>query len=79
MVSVPVARDGSKFTPALKRRNGFWIGDKGAEKSVETFEEALSVLRRMMVPRWRRPNSSGNWGIVAGTDWAELDLGTENE
>ena len=71
---VPIARDGSRFTPSQHRRTGYWIGDKGAEKTVETFEEALDVLRRMPVPRWRRPNQAGNWGIVAGVEWVEMEI-----
>lgn len=75
---VPVARDGSVFTPALQRRSGFWVGDKGAEKTVETFEEALDILWRMPVPRWRRPNHAGNWGIVAGVEWIEVEAEAED-
>ncbi len=71
VLMVPVARDGSMFTPALRRSTGYWVGDKGAERTVPTFEEALEFLKRMPVPRWRRPNASGNWGIVAGVDWVE--------
>jgi hypothetical protein len=76
VVVVPIARDGSKFTPTLKRKTGFWIGEKGAERTVETFEEALSEFRRMQVPRWRRPNEAGNWGIVAGVGWVDLEIDT---
>jgi hypothetical protein len=27
----------------------------------------------MPVPHWRRPNSSGNWGIVSAVRWARVD------
>lgn len=67
------------FTPALRRNTGFWIGAKGAEKVVKSFEEALNSLRSMPVPRWRRPNTSGNWGIVAGIEWVELKVEPESE
>ncbi|HCX69130.1 MAG: hypothetical protein CMI61_16175 [Parvibaculum sp.] len=70
---VPVAKDGSKFTPHLKRSNGFTIGAKGEERNAESFEVALAELERMEVPKWRRPNSAGNWGIVSGRDWVMLD------
>lgn len=61
------------FSRGLRRRTGFCVGDKGAERIIATFEEALVVLRRMPVARWRRPNQAGNWGIVAGVDWVEIE------
>ncbi len=73
-VFVPVADDGSVFRPALKRERvqHFSIGAKGAEETVEDFDEALKKLSRMAVPHWRRPNASGNWGIVSGQSWKRI-------
>ncbi len=68
-VRVPVAADGSIFHPALRRRNGFMVGEKGAERIVATFDAALDALCSMPEPRWRRPNPQGNWGIVKGVGW----------
>lgn len=70
---VPVARDGSWFSPRLHRSAGFTIGAKGEEFVVATYPEALKQLRDMAVPRWRRPNSRGNWGIVSGAQWKRPD------
>ena len=64
-----VARDGTYFSPHLKRKRGFWIGRKGEEKYIENFTDALSELLKMTPPSWRRPNAAGNWGIVTGIEW----------
>jgi hypothetical protein len=72
-IFVPVARDGSPFHPGLARGGGYTIGEKGEETQVVDFKAALRELQRMPVPYWRRPNASGNWGIVAGVRWVRLD------
>jgi hypothetical protein len=66
---VPVASDGTAFHPGLRRRNGFVVGEKGSERILDTFDQALAALQEMPEPRWRRPNSQGNWGIVKGASW----------
>ncbi|MEO7068579.1 MAG: hypothetical protein ABI114_16835 [Rhodanobacter sp.] len=70
---VPVAKCGSWFGPHLARSGKFTIGAKGEERPYVDYEEALAVLRAMTVPRWRRPNNNGNWGIVAGIRWSRQD------
>jgi hypothetical protein len=72
-VFVPVARDGSMFHPGLRRGAGYTVGEKGSETQIADFDEALAALQRMPTPYWRRPNSSGNWGIVSGVRWERLD------
>jgi len=79
MIRTPRAADGTVFHPALRRRNGFMIGAKGAEIVVETFELALAALHEMPVPRWRRPNAQGNWGIVKAAGWVEFTRKTLNQ
>ena len=69
---VPVARDGSWFGPHLQRAGGFTIGEKGDERRVDRFDLALTALHRMAVPRWRRPNAAGNWGLVSGVRWESM-------
>lgn len=70
VVFVPVAKDGSWFDPAQCRNSrGYTIGPKGAEEPVEDYRLALERLARMRTPYWRRPNRTGNWGIVAGVSW----------
>ncbi len=69
---VPVAGDGSWFCPDLLRAGQFTVGEKGEERRLDTFEDALRALRQMAIPRWRRPNPQGNWGIVAGKRWARV-------
>jgi hypothetical protein len=74
VVFVPIAADGSHFHPALNRAGKFTVGAKGEERQYSTFEEALAALQRMSTPRWRRPNETGNWGIVSGRDWKRIEL-----
>lgn len=73
MIFVPVARDGSMFTPDLQRNGSYRIGAKGAEEDHADFSEALSRLNAMPVPRWRRPNEKGIWGIVSGVAWQRIE------
>lgn len=70
---VPVAKDGSWFGPHLRRSSGYMIGAKGEEIVVGDYEQALEQLLLMTVPRWRRPNPTGNWGIVSGIEWKPAD------
>ncbi|MGA0587729.1 hypothetical protein ACO2Q2_11450 [Dyella sp. KRB-257] len=69
---VPVAKDQSWFGPHLLKAGQFTIGAKGEEIRVDSFPDALEALRKMKVPRWRRPNPQGNWGIVSGMAWKRL-------
>lgn len=73
MIFVPVARDGSMFTPDLLRNGFYRIGAKGAEEDVADFHAALARLNAMPVPRWRRPNEKGLWGIVSGVAWQRIE------
>ncbi|EIC3836112.1 XRE family transcriptional regulator, partial [Escherichia coli] len=50
----------------------FGVGDKTAQKRFGTFSEALEYLRSMETAKWRRPNPSGNWGIVSAVRWDKL-------
>ena len=70
VVFVPVAKDGSWFDPlSCQTKSGYRIGPKGAEQPKKDYREALDLLARMPTPFWRRPNSVGNWGLVAGVSW----------
>lgn len=74
-IFVPVATDGTMFTPDLRRTRAmhFVIGAKGNERTIGNYEEALAELYKMDVPRWRRPNpQSGNLGIVTGQTWKRV-------
>lgn len=71
---VPYAADGSCFHPGLAstRDGSFGVGDKASQKRFDTFSEALEYLRSMETAKWRRPNQSGNWGIVSAVKWDKL-------
>ena len=71
---VPYAADGSCFHPGLasSRDGSFAVGEKVAQKRFGTFSEALEYLRSMETAKWRRPNPSGNWGIVSAVRWDKL-------
>jgi transcriptional regulator with XRE-family HTH domain len=73
---VPYAADGSCFHPGLasSRDGSFAVGDKTAQKRFGTFSEALEYLRSMETAKWRRPNPSGNWGIVSAVRWDKLRM-----
>mgnify|MGYP006092740287 CR=1 FL=1 len=67
---LPVARDGSYFSPEVCRNRGaYTVGNKGDEKKFNNYTAALSYLSSMDTARWRRRNSNGNWGIVSAIDW----------
>jgi hypothetical protein len=69
---VPIARDGTIFSPALCSRNGIYtVGNKGEEERFSSFSDALDYLRKMPIARWRRPNENGNWGIVSAVEWID--------
>ena len=72
-LQVPVASDGTWFGPHLLRAGQFTVGEKGQEVRFDSFKDALTALGRMDVPRWRRWNKAGNWGIVSGTRWTRLE------
>lgn len=59
--------DGEKtlFLPNLRRREGYQIGEKGNERYIGDYWEALGALQEMSVPRFRRPNKNNIFGIVA--------------
>jgi len=70
---VPLAADNSHFGPHLARNGRYTVGAKGSEVQYDDFDAAMMALREMDVPRWRRPNNVGNWGIVSGRSWIHLD------
>ena len=70
-MKTPIAADGSAFDPVTCRRNGgYWVGPKGKQYKFTSYTDALAALNLMADARWRRPNSEGNWGIVAASKWA---------
>jgi hypothetical protein len=73
IVFVPVAADGSHFHPGLARGGRYSIGAKDQETRHDSFDDALAELHKMAVPRWRRPNEAGNWGIVSGREWKRIE------
>jgi hypothetical protein len=73
MIKVPQASDGTVFHPGLRRRSGYMVGEKGSELTMESYNAALLALVEMSEPRWRRPNTQGNWGIVKGVTWVSMN------
>lgn len=80
-ITVPVARDGSCFSSKCKQGKGYAIGKKGNERYYATLADALTALKEMDVPYWRRPSAgSGIPGIVKGVGWiakSRSELGLE--
>ena len=73
VVFVPREKNGTPFHPGHVRAGRYTIGHKGAERKVETFEEALKSLQTMPDPRWRRPDGKGGWGNVKGVEWVRIE------
>jgi hypothetical protein len=73
-VLVPQDSEGKPFVPELVVRSSrggglsITVGKKGEEKQLGDFYNALRQLSALAedggVPRWRRRNEVGNWGIV---------------
>lgn len=81
LIWVPFAKDNSEFDPVVcLRGDTYTIGLKNSERKFSDYREALDHLARMQPSAyWRRPNSSGNWGIVTSVGFrprttAQLDL-----
>lgn len=76
-VLVPFDKSDQPFSPSFgrgKSGNVFTVGAKGSEQQIEGFYEALAILEDMEVARWRRPNRTGNWGIVSARHWKEVPV-----
>jgi len=71
---VPVTDDNVAFIPELNRAQGYQIGKYGQEEYVTDYFEALKKLQGMSIPRFRRPNAEGNWGIKVGVEWRRVPL-----
>jgi len=66
---LPIARDGTSFGKHLAKKGWYTVGEKGDEKKLSSFEQALKYLQSMDTAKWRRPNPQGNWGIVSAIEW----------
>lgn len=72
-VFVPQSRDGSIFHPGLRRNGTFTVGEKGSEKQIVDYEEALAALQEMPRTAWRRPGrGKGGWGTVSAVHWVRM-------
>ena len=66
---VPIAADGTAFTPDLLHDEFYTVGLKGQERQFSNYRDALDFLASSSRPSWRRPNPNGNWGIVRAREW----------
>jgi hypothetical protein len=69
LLLVPVAKDGSYFNSDCRMTKGYQVGDKGSEVYCNDFKSARNLLMMMPLAKWRRPNSSNNFGIVSASEW----------
>lgn len=72
IVFVPVAEDGSVFTPDVRREDGYFVVTQGGERAYQDYWKALDTLKLMEVPTWRRPGPEGRWGLVRAVSWSRL-------
>jgi len=66
---VPVAADGSWFSPQHSKEGLYQVGSRQDENGFEDYLSALHMLTQMEVPSWRRPTEKGSWTITVGIDW----------
>jgi hypothetical protein len=68
---VPVAGDGSWFSPAERhQRDGHYhVGNGDDEKRFDDYWTALDFLARAASPRWRYADTTGRWRIKMATGW----------
>lgn len=71
---VPVTDDDIAFLPDTRRAQGYQIGKYGEEEYETDYFTALKKLQGMNTPRFRRPNSAGNWGIKVAVAWRRVAL-----
>lgn len=73
-IFVPFAKDGSCFSPQLKRpqTGEYCVGSKSNPTYTSNYLKALEILTEAENAQWLRPNQDGKWGFVTATSWAQL-------
>jgi len=68
---VPVAGDGSWFSPAERQQpdGHYQVGNGDDEKQFDDYWTALDFLARAASPRWRYADTTGRWRIKMATGW----------
>lgn len=74
---VPEAADGTVFGPQSCSRGAqgekrYTVGEKANEQTFDSHDDALAILTKMVVPRWRRPNPQGIFGNVRAERWRRV-------
>ena len=73
-IFIPQAKDGSRFLPALKTKDGFRIGFKNSEKFVSDYFDAIKELLHMTRPTWQRVNESGTTDYFTVERWIKISV-----
>jgi hypothetical protein len=66
---VPVAADGSWFSPAERRDGHYQVGNGDDEKQFDDYWAALDFLVRAASPRWRYADTTDRWRMKMATGW----------
>ena len=66
---VPVASDGSWFSPADQREAQYYVANGVDEQRFPDYATALDFLTRASSPRWRYSDAIGRWRTRAATGW----------
>ena len=68
---VPVAGDGSWFSPADRHQQdqNYYVGNGDDERKFDDYWAALDFLARAASPRWRYADTTGRWRIKTATGW----------
>jgi hypothetical protein len=70
-IFVPVANDGSWFSPADRHEedSSYYVDNGGIEKQFKDYWQALEFVTRASSPRWRYTDSAGRSRIKAASSW----------
>ena len=68
---VPVARDGSWFSPSDRRKRDslYYVSNGDDEQGFDDYWSAIDFLTRAGSPQWRYTDTAGRWRIKKGTAW----------
>ncbi len=67
----PYSADGSTLDESCRYKDGYFrIGPTGDHQKVRSLPDALNLLKKLEVARWRRPSAtSGKLGTVTAVRW----------
>lgn len=71
VVFVPMAHDGSTFSPDDQKGSVYRVGMTAEPEIYQSFDDALHALQHMKVPRWHAPRKRG-WTVYTADRWVRV-------